>query len=514
MKYLSYYYFFFAILLISCEPISERKQPPPSLQQLASSENLNLSGEQLADAYCGSCHLKPSPEILEKAIWENNILPDMRMRLGLYLPEDFGKTMPEDDDVPPGIYSKQPLIKSENWTKIKAYYLENAPIAQLPQAQKRIPKVGLKGFQLEIPAYDRVYPDLTTMVHIEEGSGDIWLGHRFRALFQLDASNGFKVVDSIPTGIAPISMRWNDDGFDLLTMGLMDPSNDSLGVLTKYSGQSGFEKPDTLISSLLRPVHMEFGDWNGDGVEDQAVSHFGDHLGKLSIYLSEEGFHREVILKALPGARKSIPVDFDQDGDLDLLGLMTQSNEGVFVWLNDGKGSFREKALLLFQPAFGSSDFSYQDMNQDGFKDIILVNGDNADLSQVDKNYHGVRVFLNNGTNEFEEGWFYPMNGASGLEIDDFDQDGDLDLFVISFFPSKSQVPKQNLIYFEQEEKMVFSPYVPALKSKMNWLTLAKGDIDLDGDQDIVVGAFEFNDLYKRPSDPWAPIIVFRNKLK
>ena len=516
MKWINFYGILIGGIVLSCEPISERKQPMPTLQQLAANKNLNLNGEQLANAYCGSCHLMPAPEILNKVTWEKNVLPDMRMRLGLYLSEDFGRTLPDDRGVPEGIYSKQTLISSENWAKIKAYYLENAPVEPLVQKEKIEPEVGLPGFELEIPNYQKIYPDLTTMVKVEKETGDIWLGHRFRALFRLDPSNDFQVKDSIATDIAPINIKWRENGFDLLTMGLMDPSNDSLGVLWSYSEQeSHFEKTAALKTDLIRPAHIEYADWNGDGVEDQVISQFGDHLGKLSLFLSEgDDTFREVILKALPGARRSMAIDFDQDGDLDVLGLMTQSNEGLYVWLNEGDGIFREQNLLKFHPAFGSSDFRYEDINGDNFLDIVLVNGDNADLSQINKNYHGVRVFLNNGDNEFVESWFYPMHGASSIEIADFDEDGDLDLFAIAFFSDKSQLPKQNLIYFRQDEKMSFSPFIPDFNAEMSWLTLDQGDIDLDGDLDLVIGAFDFNDLYKMPNTPWSPIIVFKNTLK
>jgi hypothetical protein len=44
-----------------------------------------------------------------------------------------------------------------------------------------------------------------------------------------------------------------------------------------------------------------------------------------------------------------------------------------------------------------------------------------------------------------------------------------------------------------------------------NLLTITKGDLDLDGDQDVVIGTFQFNDLYKGPVDNWKPFIVLKN---
>jgi hypothetical protein len=143
-----------------------------------------------------------------------------------------------------------------------------------------------------------------------------------------------------------------------------------------------------------------------------------------------------------------------------------------------------------------------------------LVNGDNADLSQILKNYHGVRIFENNGDGEFEEKWFYPMYGASGLEIGDFDLDGDKDLVVISFFPDRNQRPAQDLIYFRQESRNDFEPFALGKATGHHWLTLTQGDLDRDGDQDLVVGSFAFDQLYKPPTERWSPFVVLWNEIR
>ncbi|WP_051287471.1 FG-GAP repeat domain-containing protein [Algoriphagus mannitolivorans] len=498
--------------LAGCGQIGERKQPPPSLYQLSQSD-LNLSGEQLANGYCAACHVKPEPQVLDKKTWEK-LLPDMRKRMGLYLPEDFGTTLPEDEGVPEGIYSKTQMISRENWEKLVAYYLENAPENPLPQEKKLNPIPGIPGFEVQIPSFEFIRPSLTTMLKIHPETGHLWLGHRFRALFVLDPKNNFRQLDSIPTDVAPAELLWKDqNSFQLLTMGLMDPANDSLGTLSLFQKKGIKWDSQPVISNMMRPVHVEVADWNKDGKEDFAVAQFGNHLGKFSLFLSGSQGYSEIDLKKDPGARRSIAVDFDQDRDLDILVQMTQAKESILLFENQGEGKFREETLLAFQPAFGSSDFKFEDMDGDGFKDIVLVNGDNADQSQILKYYHGVRIFKNDGKGKFEEHWFYPMYGASGLEIGDFDQDGDQDLVVISFFPDPMQKPRQDLVYFENTSGG-FRPYSLAQNAEFHWLTITKGDLDLDGDLDLVIGGFEFNQLYQAPRENWKPFLILKNTKK
>jgi hypothetical protein len=61
---------------------------------------------------------------------------------------------------------------------------------------------------------------------------------------------------------------------------------------------------------------------------------------------------------------------------------------------------------------------------------MVTANGDNADYSIVLKNYHGIRVHINQGNNEFKETFFYPVYGATRLLAEDFDQDGDIDFAI------------------------------------------------------------------------------------
>ena len=133
----------------------------------------------------------------------------------------------------------------------------------------------------------------------------------------------------------------------------------------------------------------------------------------------------ENILSNVPGARKVEIGDFNKDGKPDIMVLMNPGWEEVDLY-NQGKGKFKEKKLLRFPPVFGVSYFELADFNKDGYPDILLTNGDNWDYSRINKNYHGVRIYLNDGKYNFKEHWFFPLYGASKAIARDFDNDGDI----------------------------------------------------------------------------------------
>ena len=141
--------------------------------------------------------------------------------------------------------------------------------------------------------------------------------------------------------------------------------------------------------------------------------------------------------------------DLDRDGRPDLLVLMAQGREGVYAFYNQGEGRFGMKPLLQFPPVYGSSDFALADVDQDGDEDLLLAQGDNADLSAVLKPYHGLRVYRNGGDYRFTEAYFYPMYGATRVVSEDFDADGDVDIAVSAYFPDFEVNNSRSFVYLE-----------------------------------------------------------------
>ena len=506
------YFVLLLLLLFSCSQKPNTTKEGFEILEGLGKQSLELSGKELSDMYCGACHLNPPPSLLDKATWKTSVLPDMRRRMGLITEDDFGVAFGKDADAPPGIYATQSYITQKDWDLIEAYYLDQAPenLPAIPIDLDLDSDSDL--FKISVPENPNKRANLTMLLKWHKEEGLLYLGDRVNRLFRFSGPN-LKVLDSIKISSPPADIRFRKEGgFDLLTMGVMDPSNSSLG---KYSVFDSFSQEAFIVQmdSLTRPVHFAFADLNQNSEEDVIISNFGHHVGNFSrLENSPSGFQSKLINNR-PGARKSIVYDINNDGLPDLIVLMTQAKEGIYAYINLGKGRFREENWLSFHSVFGSSDFDFVDMDGDGYRDIILVNGDNADFSPILKPYHGLRIFLNDGDNNFKESFFYPMHGATALLVEDFDQNGKTDIAVISYFPDTKKEPLQNFIFFKQMEKMEFKTFSFPELGNWSYLIMEKGDINGDGKMDIILGGFDFKTLYTITPDNWVPFVVLENRM-
>jgi hypothetical protein len=121
--------------------------------------------------------------------------------------------------------------------------------------------------------------------------------------------------------------------------------------------------------------------------------------------------------------------------------------------------------------------------------DILYVCGDNFDYSMILKPYHGIRIFENDGTNHFQQKYFFSIYGAAKAQVDDFDNDGDLDMVIAANFADMKNNPERGIMYFECRGQYDYKPYSFSAANDNQWNTITSGDFDQDGDLDLVIGA-------------------------
>jgi hypothetical protein len=136
------------------------------------------------------------------------------------------------------------------------------------------------------------------------------------------------------------------------------------------------------------------------------------------------------------------------------------------------------------------------------------------------KPYHGARIYLNDGKNKFTEAYFFPLNGAYRTIPRDYDGDGDLDIAVTGYFPDYVKSPGESFVYLENQGDMKFSPFTFPEAVTGKWLVMDAGDLDGDGDLDIVLGAYNLGPGVVPPAiqEEWdkmnASFLILENPLR
>src|SRR5690606_27062183 len=123
------------------------------------------------------------------------------------------------------------------------------------------------------------------------------------------------------------------------------------------------------------------------------------------------------------GARFVTSMDLDEDGDMDV--LATASTADVYVWYeNDGNGTFTTHLIDGSGLASEAYGIDAADFDQDG--DLDIVGGANASDTVI--------VYANDGDENFsilaDLSGGPQTEGVRAVEAFDLDMDGDMDILV------------------------------------------------------------------------------------
>ncbi|MCX6237176.1 MAG: VCBS repeat-containing protein [Bacteroidia bacterium] len=294
-----------------------------------------------------------------------------------------------------------------------------------------------------------------------------------------------------------------DGDLDLMVgvLGMLFPNNDKIGsvVILENDGHCNFKK-HVVIDRVARVSDVRAGDLDNDGDMDLAVAQFGYDDGETRwIENLGDWKFKSHILQNLSGPINVEIIDIDNDGDLDIVSLVSQEWEEIYCFINDGKGNFRPKLMWgSSNQDFGSSGISMCDLDKDGDMDILYSNGDAFDyIPPQGRPWHGVQWLENKGNLNFEFHRLCSFTGATNVRAADIDNDGDLDLFVVSEFNLWDSPESYSLIWLENTGNMQFAKHKIS-KNPTHLLCCEPGDFNKDGLVDLVTGGMHTYPPYDR----------------
>lgn len=445
--------------------------------------------EKVARRACTMCHAFVEPDLLTRQNWAEQILPRMAVRLGVARP-DFSSSVEGDLIRARRVYTEKPLVPVDWWPAIERYYLKNAPEAPLPQAPRATIEVGLPGFRTEPPRF-RTPDPATTLVKISPARRQLFVGDdKLKALFVLDTNGVF--VSRIEAGNVPVDLVETPAGLYVTCVGSFLPSEIHRAELLFFPRVGdGFGPRKVILKELPRATQAEFADFNGDGRTDFALCMFGNLTGRFSWFENRgPDDYREHVLSHETGAMYCAARDFNGDGRMDLAVLMAQHLESLVLMQGDGRGGFSGDTVFQKPPVYGHSGLETADFNGDGRLDFLVTNGDNGEYDSPTKRYHGLWLHLATGPSTYEERFLFPLNGAYRPVARDFDGDGDLDIAVNAYFPDYEKSPRESFVLLQNQGNLQFLPFTFRECIGGRWLVMDAGDLDADGDVDLVLGSY------------------------
>jgi hypothetical protein len=470
--------------------------------------------EKMARATCSGCHAFPPPEILPRDRWRDEFVRMMFIRENRLPPIGAPETVYKSVQLPP------------DFTQVLSYYVARAP--------ERLPAPDSWPDPAESPIRFarhslavRDMPGLPAVSHVSlvDFDGDdrldvLGTDMRQGVVFSGPPSAGaaMAVVASVPYPSHATYVDVDRDGVrDLLVgdMGAFFPADHKKGAVIWLRGLGkGKFSAAFWLDEWPRVADVETADFNDDGRNDLAVAAFGWRTtGHVTIVenrsttASQPSFQNHTIDKR-PGAIHMIPADLNGDAKMDFVVLLAQEFETVLAYINKGSGDFSFDQKVIYaapHPNWGSSGIQLVDLDNDKDLDVLLTHGDTWDDGIV-KPYHGIQWLENTGSYPFVEHTLAQMAGVHRAQAADIDGDADLDVVAAALLAGGSDVDETllpALIWLEQTTRGTFVRHTIE-RGFPRHATLDLGDIDADGDTDIVVGNFFLTDRRSAESvDVW-----------
>lgn len=139
--------------------------------------------------------------------------------------------------------------------------------------------------------------------------------------------------------------------------------------------------------------------------------------------------------------------DFDNDGDFD---WFVSSINGNRLFQSDGATGFRRASESGVEPGGWGWGSCFADFNLDGWLDIYQTNGWEAGKDPTASNYVNdtSRLWMNNAdgtfTDQADASGMLDTDQGRGIVCDDFDNDGDVDVLLLTAEPTDAAILWEN----------------------------------------------------------------------
>ncbi len=271
-------------------------------------------------------------------------------------------------------------------------------------------------------------------VAIKDITGDTWPdivtttmeSHGWN-MFTGNGSGGFLSQVRRPAGESPLGTAIVDvdrDGdLDVLTL-----DNYSMAVTVHYNpGNGQFPTIPTFPIQGIS-LFMDAADIDSDGDLD-IVTSGGTTSGAQGSILRNQGngvFNDEVVYGVTGGVAFTKLRDLNGDGHPDILFAHASPSYNFYVAMNNGNGTFGTP-LPYAVPSCGSGDIDAFDIDNDGDLDVCFVEG--GGCPGVPESFQRIFISKNNGNGTFQPPYYVMTNlGPYAIVGGDFNGDGNIDL--------------------------------------------------------------------------------------
>ena len=304
------------------------------------------------------------------------------------------------------------------------------------------------------------------------------------------------LASDLPSPVHVEAVDLDGDGdLDLLVacMGEIFPNNEKIGsiIILENDGHQHFTR-HVIAEHVARVTDVRAADFDGDGRLDLAVAQFGYDQGEIRWMrnLGNWQFESHILLN-LSGTINVCVADMNGDHTPDIVAVVSQQWEEIYLFENDGHGNFTTKKLFgSTNQDFGSSGISLCDLNRDGRPDILYSNGDGFGFADPGmRPWHGLQWLENLGQGFFRYHRIGDLPGAYSPVGVDWNGDGATDVVALSAFNDWKDPKAVSLVVFTNDGNMNFTPHIIA-QAPIQLLTCAAGDLDGSGRPAIVAGGF------------------------